>query len=180
MKRASIVLIVLITAVLAAPGDAQESARVKYGGIDKSESVTIMDAKGVKTDASGFGKLFGPQHLNAHRGASQVQIPFERIRKMVTGRLEDNRLEVKLSLFSGREMEVLVDRPEYETQYAGSADFGYFRLRLQDIHQVEFHRTVKSGRGTGQKCSRGHIFYNDSWHFCPYDGEELKPIDPEK
>jgi hypothetical protein len=45
---------------------------------------------------------------------------------------------------------------------------------------MEFRRFEKSGRGLGQRCPRGHIWYNDAWHFCPYDGEKLTPIVPEK
>ncbi|MHC4861270.1 MAG: hypothetical protein ACYTDY_14400, partial [Planctomycetota bacterium] len=159
---------------------AQETAEEKYRSIEESETVTIQDAKGVVTEATGFGKLFSVPHLNAYHGASEIQIPFERVETIVTSPPKDNRMPVEVVLRSGRRMKVLLDRPEYETMYGGAADFGYFRIRLQDIRSLTFRRAKKGGEGQGQRCPKGHIYYNDAWHYCPYDGEKLTTIRPEK
>ena len=37
----------------------------------------------------------------------------------------------------------------------------------------------RKGKGTGQRCPTGHIFYNDAWRYCPYCGDRLTPIEPE-
>ena len=158
---------------------AQETAEEKYRSLEAAETVTIQDFKGVVTEATGFGKLFAAPYLTAYRGASEIQLPFERIKNLVTGEIKDNRLPVEVVLHSGRRMNVVIDRPEYETLYGGTADFGYFRIRLQDIRTLSFRRLTEKGKGTGQRCPTGHIFYNDAWRYCPYCGDRLTPIEPE-
>jgi len=158
---------------------AQDTAEEKYRSVEAAETVTIQDFKGVVTEATGFGKLFSAPYLNAYHGASEIQIPFERISTLVMGTIKDNRLAVEVVLRSGRRMNVLVDRPEYESVYGGTADFGYFRIRLQDIRTLSIRRLAEDGRGTGQRCPKGHIFYNDAWRYCPYCGDELAPIEPD-
>jgi hypothetical protein len=176
MKRVSIPLVVLILALTMAPGVAQEDSKEEYKSVEAADIVTIKDKKGVETTATGFGKLFGPDYLNAIRGDSTVQIPFTRIKKLETGKTVDHRMSVTLHLVSGRKLEVLVDRPEYSIIYGGTADFGYFRLHLQDVREIVWTRVKRREAALGQKCVKGHIFYNDTWHYCPYDGEKLKPI----
>jgi len=176
MKRTSVMLALLVLAVVVSPGVAQEDAKTKYAAAESGEIVRVKDNKGVITIATGFGKLFGPDSLNAIRGEATVQIPFERILSLETGKIVDHLLPVHLLLTSGKRLDVIVDGAEYQTKYAGSADFGYFRLRLQDIKEITWTRVKRRNAALGQKCSKGHIFYNDTWHFCPYDGEKLKPI----
>jgi hypothetical protein len=176
VKRAFVLSIVLVTLLIVSPGDAQESAKRRYASVETAETATIVDSKGVIIHAEGFGKLFGARYLTAYLGDSEVEVPFDRIDGFVAGKITDHRLEMEILLTSGRRLHVLLDRPEYETLYGGTADFGYFRLRLQDIRSLTWNRTPKQGEGLGQRCSRGHMFYNDSWHYCPYDGLKLTPI----
>ncbi|MEN8151286.1 MAG: hypothetical protein ABFS86_15830 [Planctomycetota bacterium] len=177
MKKSTVLLALLALAVIVSPGAAQEeTAKKTYGAVESAEIVRIKDVKGVVTIATGFGKLFGPDALNAIRGESTVQIPFERIQRLETGKIVDHRMPVLLKLMNGQSMEVIVDGHEYQGKYAGTADFGYFRLRFQDIREITWTRVKRRAAALGQKCSKGHIFYNDTWHYCPYDGEKLKPI----
>lgn len=182
MKRLpALLILIVLTCLLVSPGVAQDdSARTRYAGIEHAETVTLQDSKGVVTVATGFGKLFGMPYLNCYRGDSSVQVPFERIKSFTTGVIVDNRLEIDLLLTSQRRMKVLVDRPEYETLYAGTADFGYFKIRLQDIRSLTFRREAERGDAIAQKCGKGHLYYNDSWSFCPYDGTKLVVIRTEK
>ena len=181
MKRLPALLaLIVLTSLLVSPGAAQESAGKRFSGIEHAETVTLQDSKGVVTVATGFGKLFGMPYLNCYRGDSSIQIPFDRIKSFATGGIEDGRLELDLLLTSQRRMKVLVDRPEYETLYAGTADFGYFRIRLQDIASLTFRREAEKGDTVAQKCAKGHLYYNDSWSYCPYDGAKLSVIQPDK
>jgi len=182
MKRTAALLVLLALGLVMSPGlaPAQDTAEEKFRSIETAESVTIQDAKGVVTEATGFSKLYATPYLSAYRGASTIQIPFDRIQTLVTSPVKDNRMPVEVVLLSGRRMNVLVDRPEYESMYGGSAEFGYFRIRLQDIRTLTFRRTKQGGEGQGQRCPKGHIYYNDAWHYCPYDGEKLAAISPEK
>lgn len=173
MKSGSLIAVALLVTLVVSPGTAQES---RYAGIESAETVTIVDAKGVVTEASGFGKLFGPPYLSGFRGESTVEIPFDRMRTLTAGEVIDNRLSVTLGLVSGGDLEVLLDRPEFETSYAGTADFGYFRIRLRDIKSLTFMRMHRDLPGAGQRCSKGHIWFNDTWRFCPYDGTRLEVI----
>jgi len=176
MKRTSTLIAVLALSFALSPGNAQEDAKTEYKVAEAGEVVTIRDIKGVEMVATGFGKLFGPDYLVANRGEARVQIPFDRILSLEMGKIEDHRMPVTVTLTSGRKLEVVVDGTEFQLLYAGTADFGYFRMRFQDIREVTWTRVERRKAALGQRCSKGHIFYNDSWHFCPYDGEKLKPI----
>jgi len=173
MNARGLLAIAVLTMLVVSPGSAQDS---QYSGIETAESVTIVDTKGVTTEASGFGKLFGPPYLSGFRGNSTVEIPFDRIRTLTAGEVVDNRMTVKLNLLTGRELEILLDRPEFDTSYAGTAEFGYFRIRLSDIKSLKFNRVRPERSGLGQRCPDGHIWFNDTWRFCPYDGTKLAAI----
>jgi len=176
MKKTSVWLALLTLAIVIAPGMAQETAKDHYASAENGEIVTVTDVKGVVTVATGFGKLFGADSLNATRGESVVQVPFERIESLTTDKIVDHRMPVRLVLTNGKRLEVIVAASEYDLKYAGRADFGYFRLRFQDIREITWTRVQRRNAALGQKCSKGHIFYNDTWQFCPFDGEKLKPI----
>ena len=143
---------------------------------DVLEKVRVEDSKGVVTFATGFGKAFGASFLSAYRGDSKVEIPFERIDVLRTGRIVDSRMDVGLILTTGRGLEVQLDRPEFESVYGGLTEFGNFRIRLAEVKSIEFNRSEKHDEALGQRCPGGHIWYNDSWRFCPYDGKALAAV----
>jgi len=176
MKKTTVWLALFVTAIAISPGVAQETAKDRYASAEKGEIVTVKDLKGVVTVATGFGKLFGADSLNAIRGESTVQIPFERMTSLQTDKIVDHRMPVHIVLTNGKRLDVVVDGAEYQLKYAGRADFGFFRLRFQDIREITWTRVKRRDAALGQKCAKGHIFYNDTWHYCPFDGEKLKPI----
>lgn len=171
-----VMIAVLFVALAGLPGSAQESAAKRYGAAGQADSVHVVDVQGVETVATEFGKLFSLQVLNGFRGASEVQIPFDRIAVLETGEIVDNRMPVTVLLTNGTRMKVVLSSSEYEATWGGNAEFGHFRIRLQDIRRLVFDRPEPSGQGLGQRCPKGHVYYNDTWKFCPYDGLALEPM----
>ena len=100
-------LVVLLVLILGPMGSGQT-------GEDVVETVKVEDTQGVVTYATDFSKAFGADYLSAYRGDSKVEIPFELISTIRTGRVVDSRMDVALVLTSGRGMEIQVDRPEFE------------------------------------------------------------------
>jgi hypothetical protein len=180
MTRLIILSTLLAITLSVSPGSAQESAAVRYRSMEQAETVEFVDTDGVHTIATGFGKLFGMSYLTARRGQTQVEIPFARMSRLRMGTIVDHRLPVEIELRSGRTLSVTVDRSEFQTLYGGTAEFGYFRIRFEQIKELIFDRAEISGDGEGQRCSHGHIYYNDTWKYCPYDGERLTPIQATK
>jgi hypothetical protein len=142
------------------------------------ETVKVEDSKGVVTFATGFGKAFGNDYLSAYRGDSNVEIPFDRISTMRTGRVIDSRMDVAVVLTGGRGLEVQLDRPEFESVYGGLTEFGNFRIRLAEVRSLEFRRLEKYDEKHGQRCGGGHIWYKETWRYCPFDGKALAPLKP--
>ncbi len=140
------------------------------------ETVMVEDTQGVVTYATEFSKAFGGDYLSAYRGDSRVEIPFERIATIRTGRVVDSRMVVALVLTSGRGLEVQVDRPEFEAVYGGLTEYGNFRIRLEKIRLLDFRRLEKYDEELGQRCEAGHIWYKKTWRYCPYDGKALAPL----
>jgi len=176
MKAIHVAGILAVLGVGVGFGFAGESASDRYAGVEEGERVRIVDSQGVETEATGFGKLFALPAITAFRGDSEIHVPYSLIRLLRTGEVADNRLPVHLTLVSGREMDVVLDRTEYEAIYGGRAEFGYFRIPLEDIRTLEFVRVARRGAGLGQRCESGHLWYNDTWRFCPFDGKELTPL----
>ena len=145
-------------------------------GEERVLTVTVEDTQGVVTHATDFSKAFGADYMSGYRGDSRVEIPFERIVTLRTGRVVDSRMDVALVLTSGRGIEIQVDRPEFETVYGGLTEYGNFRIRLEKIRSLEFHRLENYEAELGQRCSAGHIWYKKAWRYCPYDGKALAPL----
>jgi len=152
------------------------SGATGQSGEEFAETVKVEDSKGVVTYATDFSKAFGAGFLSAYRGDSRVEIPFERVATLRTGRIVDSRMDVALVLTSGRGLEVQLDRPEFESVYGGLTEFGNFRIRLAEVKSIEFSRKEKHDESLGQRCPGGHIWYKKMWRFCPYDGKALTPV----
>lgn len=174
MRKAVIAVLFFCLPVL--PGTAGERAADRYAAVDEAEIVHLVDVQGVPTDATEFGRLFSLQVLNGFRGASEVQIPFDRIASLETGEIVDNRMPVTVALTNGTRMQIVLSSSEYEATWGGNAEFGHFRIRFRDIRKLVFERSEPSGEGLGQRCPGGHVYYNDAWKFCPYDGLALEPM----
>lgn len=169
------VALILGLGLAVAPLGAQEGIR-SFGRAAETERVVFRDSKGVETLAVDFRKVFGLPVLNAFRGDSEVEIPFERIKALTTGPVVEHRMEVRLILVNGREMSVKLAPPEFETIYAGQAEWGSFRIRLEDIAGLEFFRPEYSGERPGLRCANGHVYFEEDWKYCPYDGHRLMPV----
>ncbi len=162
--------IVFFLGLMVAAGAAGQS------GEDETETVRVEDSKGVVTYATDFSKAFGGGSLSAYRGDSKVEVPFERIAVLRTGRIVDSRMDVGLVLTTGRGLQVQLDRPEFESVYGGLTEFGNFRIRLAEVKSIEFSRRQKYDQSLGQRCPSAHIWYKETWRFCPYDGKALVPV----
>ena len=168
MKRT--VGIAVLLALLLGPGAAGQDEE------DLLETVKVEDSQGVVTYATDFSKAFSGGYLSGFRGDSRVEIPFERVSVLRTGRIADSRMDVDLVLTTGRKLVIQLDRPEFESVYGGLTEFGNFRIRLQEVKSIEFHRLENFDESLGQQCSAGHIWYKETWQFCPYDGKALTPV----
>lgn len=171
--RKSIALFIVVVLAVATRGDAQETGEDRLQVVQQAERVRFTDRQGVTIEAAGFGKLFAMAALDAFYGDSQVQIPFERIASMTNGEIRDSRMTSTIRFTSGKTMTVQLDATEYGTVYGGEADFGYFRIRLQDVRQLEFLRPERAEEAVARRCRDGHLFYNELFRFCPYDGAPL-------
>jgi len=149
---------------------------------DAEVTAVVVDRQGVRTQLTAFGRLFGPDFLLAHHGDALVQIPFNKVRSFRVGTIVDRLAPIEMTLTDGSRMQLVVDQPEYQTIFAGNATFGYYKIALGKIATCEFQEPVREP-GLGRRCPQGHLFYNDAWRFCPYDGKSLRPIiesEPEK
>jgi hypothetical protein len=142
---------------------------------DAGVTAIVTDRQGVRTELTGFGRLFGPDFLLAHHGDALVQIPFRKVRTFKMGTIVDRLAPIEMTLTGGKRLQLVVDQPEYQQFFAGNATFGYYKIRLGDIATCEIHELDREP-GLGRRCEHGHLFYNDAWRFCPYDGKALRPI----
>jgi hypothetical protein len=142
---------------------------------DREASAVVIDQKGVRTELTSFGRQFGPDFLVAYHGEAQVQIPFDKIRSFRVGPPRDRWAAVDILLVDGKRLMLQIEPEEYNSIFAGSASFGYYRISFGKIASCEFNWPTRDD-GLGRQCPHGHLFYNSAWRFCPYDGKPLRPI----
>jgi len=138
----------------------------------------VTDRQGVRTELTSFGRMFGSGSLAAHHGDADIQIPFDRIRSFRVGEMKDSRAPVTVQLVDGTIMEVEIDSQEYTTAFTGKASFGSYRIMLGKISTCTLRKPKpeEPRARTARICPDGHIWEQDDYRFCPYDGKPLKVV----
>jgi hypothetical protein len=128
--RAGIVLVLLTIA---------SSSTGEDGGAESHPllNVEIVDAKGVATALTGFYRLSGEFHFDGYLGASQIRVPYDRVREITlepgeTGR----RPAARIVLHTGEEVAASYDEREGDVLFSGFADFGRVTVCFRDLRRL--------------------------------------------
>ena len=174
IRRVALPLLLLGLVVGLTPAGAGPASE-RLRALDAEITAVVIDKQGVRTELTGFGPLFGPHFLSAYLGDAQVQIPYSKIRSFRVGELVDQFAPVDILMNDGSTVRVRLEAVDVSTMLAGNASFGYFKIKIGKIASCTM-QAPERGDGLGRRCPTGHLFYNNAWRFCPYDGKPLRPI----
>lgn len=127
------VFILSVFVFLTAMGD-KGGGFVRAPRVEKSFSVTVMDASGKKIEGEKFS-WEGRIHFAGFLGMAQVTIPFDRVKELTIGEKKDRNIKAVARLKDGGETAFDM---EADSRCFGEAGFGSFMLRMDELKSVSF------------------------------------------
>lgn len=129
--RGALVLLLVLVASPATGEDGPEAAHPLL-------NVELVDVKGVRTVLAGFYRLSGEFHFEGYLGASEIRVPYDRIREIALSEPAEpgGRPLSRLVLHTGEEVAATYDQREGEILFSGFADFGRVTVCFRDIRHL--------------------------------------------
>ena len=132
-KLLTILFLLSVFVLLTAMGE-KGSGFVRAPHVEKSFSVTVVDASGKKIEGEKFS-WEGRIHFAGYLGMAQVTIPFDKVKELTIGEKKERNIKAVARLKDGSETAIEI---EAASRCFGEAGFGSFMLTMEEIKTVTF------------------------------------------